>query len=68
MRSIEEGVIRQTGKPPLIVDDGKAPQAVPYSPTDEYYETRDIRLLCADCHERCAVHTTNWLPLDPGLI
>ena len=34
MRSIEEGVIRQTGKPlpPVVIaDDGKAPQAVPYS-------------------------------------
>lgn len=34
MRSIEEGVIRQTGKPlpsVVIADDGKAPQAVPYS-------------------------------------
>ncbi|SRA63647.1 major facilitator superfamily protein [Escherichia coli] len=34
MRSIEEGVIRHTGKPlpPVVIaDDGKAPQAVPYS-------------------------------------
>ncbi len=62
MRSIEEGVIRQTGKPlpPVVIaDDGKAPQAVPYSAllTGVLLETRDIRLLCADCHERCAVHT-----------
>ncbi len=35
MRSIEEGVIRQTGKPlpPVVIaDDGKAPQAVPFQP------------------------------------
>ncbi len=62
MRSIEEGVIRQTGKPlpPVVIaDDGKAPQAVPYSALLDrsITETRDIRLLCADCHERCAVHT-----------
>ena len=34
MRSIEEGVIHQTGKPlpPVVIaDDGKTPQAVPYS-------------------------------------
>lgn len=62
MRSIEEGVIRQTGKPlpPVVIaDDGKAPQAVPYSAllTGVLLKRVILGFLCADCHERCAVHT-----------